>query len=158
MLKIEEIARRVLVSFTLILAGCPYTVTGHLWSVKAHISPRPVDLIRANVLALGGFEGPRDIIAGSLCLDGKHYEKRLTQSGVRVRVYDCYGKSNVSDTGWAYSVTVAADAIGLEKTDARKEINTLVEEIRKVVQGVVGDAKVTTTDMETGFGFSLLPY
>ena len=157
MFKIEKIAQTLLVNSILILAGCPYTVTGHLWRVNAHISPRPVDLIRANILALGGFEGPRKMRDSSSSSDCKYYDKTLPMSGVRVVVYDCYRKSNVSETGWLYVVTVASAERGL-KNDAKSEIEALVEEIRKVVQDSVGDAKVTTTEMDTGFGFSLLPY
>jgi hypothetical protein len=157
MLRVENTARVLPLIFAMILAGCPYTVTGHRWSVNANISPRPIEPIRARVLALGGFEGPLNITAASVCLDSKYYDKILVHSELRVSVYDCYGQSSVSETGWSYFVAVASHGPDL-KPDARNEIETLVEEIRKAVQDAVGEAKVTITEKETGYGFSLLPY
>jgi len=157
LLTTKSVARVLLVGSMLIIAGCPYTVTGHLWSVRAHIAPRPIDDIRVNVLSLGGFEGPLKLVGGSSCVDGKHFEKTLPQSGVRVSVFDCYGKSNFSETGWIYSVSVATATPTLEK-NTRMEIDALVAEIRKVVESSVGKAIVTTSEMELGHGFSLIPY
>ena len=157
MARANMIVRIVGLASMLIFAGCPYTVTGHVWRVNANISSRSIDQIRAKVLALGGFEGPLKVVRGSVCSEGKDYEKTLTKSGIRVRVYDCYGKSNISEAGWMYYVTVQSAEPDLNM-DARNEIDALVEEIRKAVQDAVGDAKVTITEKETGYGFSLLPY
>jgi hypothetical protein len=71
--------------------------------------------------------------------------------------FDCYQASQFSETGWAYSASLSGGREAL-RPDVRSEMEMVAEEIRGVVQETVPTAKVTSRAMETGYGFSLLPY
>ena len=152
-----SIKRLIVLSGLLMIVGCVPTVTGYVWTVNAYIPPQPLDSVRAQFLALGGFEGPLKITGSSLCIDGKYYDKWLKHSGKKLSVYDCLTKRTDSETGWLYFVSVATAIFPLEP-DAQKETVALVNDIRKIVKDSVGNARITSTEREITRGFSFLPY
>ena len=140
------------------LEACPRVMTGHLISTRVDMKPQqPYEVIRNAILVTGGFEGPIEMYTGSgICEDQKYYRKDLP-SGINVIFYDCYGTSQLSETGWFYSASLSGGREVL-RPDVRSEMEMLAEEIRRVIEKTVPTAKLTTRAMETGYGFSLLPY
>jgi len=114
----------------------------YIGSVIAHIPPQPVDSLHAALEGMGGLDGPW---ATKIMDDGRNcrfYNNRLLRSAALVSVTECFGPTQNSETGWGYSVDVNA---GKENRDnVRKEVDELVERIRKVIKANVGNAKVTS--------------
>jgi hypothetical protein len=156
-------ARRssVLVLLALLLAavfaGCPRMPSGYFVNTTAQIHPQPIESIRHAVLAIGVFE-PMVTQEGGVCLDQKAYRKVLTESRIIVQVMDCYGRSNASETGWVYSVTISSYGSEGLREEVIKEMKMLGEEMREAIQRAAPSVKVTVRAMERGYGFWLLPY
>jgi hypothetical protein len=117
----------------IVFGGCPLTRNGYLVSVRADIEPQPVESIRRAILTTGTFEGPIAVIATTLCVDARTYRTTLVKSRVSVHINDCYGTSTLSDTGWIYSVGVAAGRDGLRE-EVKAEMQLLAETIRGAIQ------------------------
>lgn len=139
-------------STAIFVAGCPRRVTGYLVSVTAHIQPQAVESLRAAVLATDDFHGPVEMRGGRLCAEQEYYRKSLQQSGVSVLVFDCYRASRFSETGWEYSVTIQGTP------EVRQEMELLARTIRGALEKAVPKAKIVSDTLETGYGFSLVPY
>jgi len=113
---------------------------GYGGKVVAQITPQNVDSIDAAVLALGDFEGPREIEGGDP--RRKYYTKQLSKRNVQVSFSLYAGPLNESATGWGYAVYVMNWDQGRDEK-VRAEIDLLLERARAIIQAHVGDAKVT---------------
>jgi hypothetical protein len=134
------------------LVGCPHQLTGYLVSVTAHIQPQTVEPLRNAMLATDHFQGPVEIRGPSLCADQEYFRNTLQKTRVSVLVFDCYRASRFSETGWEYSVTISGTP------EAREEMEALAQVIRGALEKIVPKAKIVTKTLETGYGFSLIPY
>ena len=119
------------------LAGCPKP--GYMAGILVHISPGPVDSLHAALLSLGGLE-PHG--SGGVTENCRDYLKRLaSEPGYVVEVRECWGENKASETGWGYGVLLYSWH-GRDPA-IRVEIDGLAEQIGRLLQVRVGDAKVT---------------
>jgi hypothetical protein len=124
----------VLVILTLGLSGCPKV---YFWTVTTPISPHSADALRAVVRKLPGLEGPKRITGGDP--NCSYYDKRLPESGALLAFSECYLPSKDSATGWNYRVTVNTFEGG--RPEVEKEIGMLIEEIRRIIETQIPNAK-----------------
>jgi hypothetical protein len=128
---------------SLILEGCPlrwFTKEGYGGIVVAHLPPQPTDALRAAVRQLPGLQGPKRRVQGGNPRCG-YYDKRLERTRVLVGISECDGPTNLSETGWAYSVDV--NTTTRHDPAVRAEVDALLAEIRNAILPHVGTAKVT---------------